>query len=345
MIKDNSQVCPRILIIEDDEDQRLLLCDALRVYYGDMDGDQISSVGTAGEALKMDLGEFDIVLEDYNLPDMSGEELLKRILGRCDIPVIVVTSENLPTTAAQAIRVGAQDYVVKLGDYLFALPVLIDKNIRQHQVRRENVRLQQELEAMLSELRDKNDQLEDSMQKVQKMAATDHLTGLSNRRRFNELLERSFNEAVRYGFDLTCCMCDLDHYKHFNDTLGHQLGDELLIVTADVIRSSLRGSDMAARYGGDEFILLLPHTTVERGLAVGERIRRRLMLGSRKFATTEQAVTMSIGLSSLQTDHPQNADALVAMADRALYMAKEHGKDQIVAYGRSGATLEHSAGK
>ena len=181
---------------------------------------------------------------------------------------------------------------------------------------------------------DRTRELRDSLARLKTMADTDHLTGLANRRCFAALLERYFSEACRYGFDLTCCMCDLDHYKQLNDTLGHQVGDKLLLAAADVIRATLRSSDIAARYGGDEFVLLLPHTSVARGLAVAQRIRRELISPEFSSEGAGCVVTMSIGISSISADHPANADTLVAMADRALYLAKDLGKDQIVTFDR-----------
>jgi diguanylate cyclase (GGDEF)-like protein len=222
--------------------------------------------------------------------------------------------------------------VVKLGDYLFSIPVLVDKNIRQHHVKKDNERLQEEHQAMLSELRVKNTQLEETLEQVKTMAITDHLTGLANRRHFAELLEKHFSQACRYGFDLTCCMCDLDDYKQINDTLGHQIGDQVLVITADVIRSSLRSSDVAARYGGDEFVLLLPHTSVDRGLAAGERIRQQLATDSGRMPSLGRIVTLSVGVASLEADHPANPDALLSMADRALYVAKGRPDTPVMAF-------------
>ena len=174
------------------------------------------------------------------------------------------------------------------------------------------------------------------------MADTDPLTGLANRRRFAELLERYHSEAIRYGQDLTCCMCDLDHFKRLNDTLGHQLGDKVLVLTAEVIRESIRTSDVAARYGGDEFVILLPHTSIGRGLAVGERIRQEMVAHSRRDNELNRVVTMSVGVASLAADHPSNGEGLVRTADRALYVAKDRGKDRLIAHSHISAPAEQS---
>jgi len=313
---------PRILIVEDDDDQRQLICEALSVYYGDPECRNIVGVATAGECLAMNLESFDVVLQDFHLPDMPGLALLEKILQRVDLPVILVTGDNNCSVAAEAIRRGALDYVVKLGDYLFGIPVVVDKNIRLHQMKKENKRLQGELETMLKELQLKNAQLQESLEKLRTMATTDSLTGLANRRHFAEVLERSFSEAGRYGFDLTCCMCDLDDYKDINDTLGHLFGDRILEITAGVIRSSLRGSDIAARYGGDEFVLLLPHTSLDRALAVAQRIQEQLNLETSRCDGLRQGVTLSVGVASLTSDRPETSEALLTMADRALYAAK-----------------------
>lgn len=328
---ENSIKQPRILVVEDDPDTRDLVREVLTMHFGQGEGTNIVTAGSGAEALAQDIPSFDIILTDFNLPDATGLELLPEYLKRADVPVVFVTSENVSSTAAEAIRLGAQDYMIKLGDYLFAIPVVIEKNLRQHAMRLENRRLQQQRQQMLEELRIKNAQLEDSLIKMQRMAATDHLTGLANRRHFGELLERYHTDAMRYRFDLTCCMCDLDHYKKINDTLGHQVGDKLLIMTADVIRSSLRQTDLAARYGGDEFVLLLPHTSLDQAMTVAERIRIEVARQASTLPSSGHVVTMSMGIASLAADHPSNADSLVAMADRALYMAKDAGKNQIIA--------------
>lgn len=323
---------PKILIVEDDDDQRDLLCEALSVYYDDPQRRNIAAVGSGAECLAAKLESFDVILLDYHLRDMPGLTLLEKTLARADLPVIFVTSENNCTAMAEAIRRGAMDYVVKLGDYLFTIPVLVDKNIRQHHMKKENERFQQERQAMLSELRVKNTQLQETLEQVKTMAITDHLTGLANRRHFAELLDKHFSQACRYGFDLTCCMCDLDDYKRINDTLGHQLGDQVLVIAAEVIRSSLRSSDVAARYGGDEFVLLLPHTSMERGLAAGERIRQQLATESARKDGLGRIVTMSVGVASLEANRPANPDALLSMADRALYVAKESPNTRVMAF-------------
>ena len=148
-MKDKDNSCPRILLVEDDADQRMLVSEALSIHYGEENSGNIVAVASAEECLAQDLSAFDIVLQDYHLPDMSGQDLLAAILARVDIPVIFVTGENDSGTAAEAIKRGAQDYVVKLGDYIFALPVVIDKNISQHRIKKDNKRLHRELHQQL----------------------------------------------------------------------------------------------------------------------------------------------------------------------------------------------------
>jgi diguanylate cyclase (GGDEF)-like protein len=331
---------PRILIVDNDPDQRALIGEALGFYYGENPRDQLVSVDSAEACLAQDLKSFDVILLEDHLPDMGGLALLEQILARADVPVVFVTSENNSAKAVEAIQHGAQDYIVKLGDYLFALPAVVRKSIAQHRIRVEKETLQQRLEDTCEELRIKNFQLEESLDKLREMADTDHLTGLLNRRSFADALGRSFSEAMRYGFDLSCCMCDLDHYKQLNDTLGHQVGDEVLILAAKVIMDELRTSDVAARYGGDEMVLLLPHTPLDQALHVAQRIRQELSEQSQAHPRLKHAVTMSIGIASLEVDRPTSADALVSMADRALYLAKGLGKDRIVTFGRAHGTLQ-----
>lgn len=333
-----SSAGPRVLIVEDDPDQRELICEALRIHFADRRDAEFVGVGTGADCLEQRLCDFDVILLDYNLPDTSGIDLLEQITGLCDVPVVFVTGNSDISAAAQAIRKGAQDYIVKLGDYLFGLPIVVEKNIRLHALKQENASLQAKLTATLEKMRLKNIALEQSMQKLQTMAATDHLTGLSNRRVFAEILDHCYNEAARYKFDLACLMGDLDYYKAINDTLGHQVGDKILVATADVIRSNLRTSDHAARYGGDEFVILLPHTSIEKAIKVSKRICRQMVPATSQHTRTSTGITLSIGVSSMKMDQPASADAMVTMADRALYVAKDRGKNRIVVFSEIGST-------
>jgi len=342
-MNDSRRPCFRVLIVEDDPDQLSLLRETLKIHYGPSIANGIVGVGTGRECLAQDLASFDVVLLDYNLPDVHGTKLLEMILGIANVPVIFVTGENDSVLAAEAITAGAEDYVVKLGDYLFAIPVVIEKSLSQHRIKLENERLRAQLELMLEELKVKNTQLEESLGKLRTMAATDHLTGLSNRRRFSEDLEHQFGAAVRYGHDLTCCMCDLDGYKQLNDSLGHQLGDEVLVATAEAIRKVFRSSDMAARYGGDEFVILLPNTSCAEALPVVHRLRQQVSEQIGKSIESVERVTISVGIASVRGDEPASADALVSMADRALYAAKAAGRDRVVVHGELPQTAGQEA--
>jgi diguanylate cyclase (GGDEF)-like protein len=317
----------KLLIIEDDADQRELMREILEDHFG---RGTVVGVGSRAQAMDQDLGAFDLILADYNLPDSNGLELIDAIKRQCATPVIMVTGENVGQIAAQAIRKGATDYVVKVGDYLFTIPLVVEKNLTVAKLTRENELLRQELEETLWELRDKNTQLQESLQRLEQMAATDPLTGLYNRRHFSRVLDQLFAEANRYENDLSCVMVDLDGYKALNDAYGHQIGDQLLVVAAKAVSANLRRMDVAARYGGDEFVLLLPRADAREASLVAGRIRDEFVKVSSQVLHRDQGVTMSMGIGSLRTNRPPHADQLVALADAALYRAKEAGRDRII---------------
>ncbi|HSI34422.1 MAG: diguanylate cyclase [Phycisphaerae bacterium] len=316
----------RLLIIEDDTDQRELIRETLDDYFGP---GTCTGVGCLKDALAKDLGAFDLILSDYNLPDSSSMQLVEQIRFRCDTPVILVTGENACHLAAEAIRKGATDYIVKMGDYLFTIPLVVEKNLAVAKIKRENEELRLEVEFALAQVKEKNAQLEASLKKVEEMAATDALTGLYNRRHFGKALEQSFAEAMRYEKDLSCVMIDLDGYKKFNDTHGHQMGDQLLVLAGKVITANKRAMDVAARYGGDEFVLLLPHASGEEAQAVAQRIREEFVTSGAGLLNRPTGVTMSIGIGSLRANRPAHGDQLVALADAALYCAKDAGRNRI----------------
>jgi two-component system cell cycle response regulator len=332
----------RILIIEDDDDQRELMRETLEDHFG---SGTVVGVGRAAAALGQDLTSFDLILSDYNLPDATGMELLEQIKARTSTPVIMVTGENVGRMATDAIRRGATDYVVKFGDYLFTIPLVVEKNLTVAKVKRENELLRAELERALREVRDKNDQLERSLTRVEEMAATDPLTGLYNRRHFGKVLEQLFAESQRYEQDLSCVMIDLDGFKQINDVYhNHAVGDQILTVAARIINANLRKADVAARYGGDEFILLLPHASAEESASVVQRIREEYRQASSIILRRNEGATMSVGVGSKRIDDPASPEQLVAAADAALYQAKNAGRNRIVMSGRNGKPVTYTAG-
>jgi len=317
----------RLLVIEDDSEQLDLLRHTLESHFG---RGIVTGAASVTEALTYDVQEFDLILADHNLPDGSGMDLIERVKARCSTPVILVTGDNVAQTAAEAIRRGATDYVVKVGDYLFTIPLVIEKNLTIAKIKRENESLRGELELTLKELRKKNQQLEESLLRVEEVAATDPLTRLYNRRHFGRMLEQLFAEAQRYDSELACVMIDLDGYKVLNDTFGHQIGDQLLILTSKAISSNLRRMDVAARYGGDEFVLLLPRAATHEAAAVVSRVRDDFFYSSASLLRRHAGVTMSIGVAGLRGAPIVNTDQLIARADAALYRAKADGRNRIV---------------
>jgi diguanylate cyclase (GGDEF)-like protein len=179
--------------------------------------------------------------------------------------------------------------------------------------------------------------LEEANKLLRDMASRDSLTGLYNRRHFNDLLAQLFAESVRYNTDLTCMMIDLDNFKAVNDSLGHQTGDHLLQITADCIRGSIRESDVAIRFGGDEFAVLLPQTSPIDARNSAERILINFRQHLTRHMPEATITSLSIGLVSREGDLPNTASELVTLADEALYQAKAAGKNRITVASASAA--------
>ncbi len=303
----------KLLIVEDDPDQRELIREVVEERFG---VGTVVGVDSRKDAVVQDLASFDLILCDYNLPDANGIELLGEIRSRCSTPVIMVTGENVGHIAASAIRAGATDYVVKVGDYLFTIPLVIEKNLAVAKIIKEKETLRR--------------QLEESNAQLEQMAATDPLTGLYNRRHFGRVLDQLFAENQRYAKDLSCVMIDLDGYKQLNDAYGHQVGDQLLVMAGKVIAANMRRMDVAARYGGDEFVLLIPHATGEEAAHVADRIRHEYRQASAALLRKEHGgVSMSIGVASSRHVGASSGEQLLARADAALYESKEAGRDRV----------------
>ncbi len=172
-------------------------------------------------------------------------------------------------------------------------------------------------------------ELEKANKQLAETAARDSLTGLYNRRHFGNLLNQLFAEAVRYGTGLSCMMMDLDNFKRVNDSLGHQVGDQLLQLAAQAIRETVRESDVAVRYGGDEFVVLLPQTSPTEARASAQRLLENFQSAIAARLPEASIATLSVGISSREGTESGNPIDLVNMADEALYLAKAGGKNRI----------------
>jgi len=189
----------------------------------------------------------------------------------------------------------------------------------------------EELRRTKQSIEEINLSLQHAFEREQLTSRTDELTGVFNRRFFFEILEYEYMASLRYERQLALVMFDVDDLKQTNDTYGHQAGDELLKQTAQIFRAHLRESDVFARYGGDEFVILVPSSNEQEALALMERVHRGLKNAHIQMGAQNVEITISVGIATLQPNI-ENADQLVSCADRALYSAKRNGKNCIVVY-------------
>lgn len=171
-------------------------------------------------------------------------------------------------------------------------------------------------------------------EEVRRLSVTDPLTGLSNRRALIGRHEEEFRRSIRYRTPLSMAVCDLDDFKKLNDKYGHQAGDVVLRGVSEILRQSVREVDLAGRWGGEEMALLFPNTDLDGALAACERIREQIAAFRTTFQGMELRTTLSIGVATLNPDImcPRSSEAMVGLADRAMYIAKEAGKNRVASF-------------
>ncbi|MBI5508254.1 MAG: diguanylate cyclase [Deltaproteobacteria bacterium] len=322
----NAAARVRVLMVEDDLDAAMLATDALSTAPQAFD---VVHVTTGEAALAKDLKTFDVVALDYRLPDIRGLELLEKILGRVEIPVVMVTGENDLELATAAIEAGAYDYVVKVGAYHSTLPVVLQKSLKNFRIEMERRRLNDELSTYVRRVEEQNSQLEAALEKIKILSVTDPLTGVLNRRQLNTTLALRFHEAQRYELPLAVIMLDVDNFKTINDRVGHVAGDQALVAVAAVLRETTRQVDFVGRYGGDEFVVGLPHTPADQAAAVAERIRTTVI--ERTAAGAQEPLTVSLGIACSTEGRFASSTDLVSAADSNLLEAKRGGRNRLVA--------------
>ena len=274
-------------------------------------GHSVQEAADGTEALNLiEKGAFDLLITDLAMPGLDGFAVLSAVRERSlNTEVIILTGAgaNDMNSAIRALRLGAHDYLTKPPSSSEQILLTVERAIEKKRLREDNARLLRELE---------------------ELSRTDALTACRNRRSFDEVFPREVARAHRYDFPLALVMLDLDHFKKVNDTYGHPGGDEVLRAFAGLASRVFREADMLYRYGGEEFVAVLPHTTALGARQAAERLRRDLRNLPIRVAASTVTVTCSIGVAELEAGDG-DGQPLMERADQALYAAKAAGRDRI----------------
>lgn len=298
-----------ILIIDDSGSERAGLRKVLEGC-GQFERILEAADGLAGLRLLL-ASDVDIVLCDLEIPGLDGEKLLRAKTCRArdaEVPFVFLTANRNLDRHARLLREGASDTITKPfhpADLLARLQLHLKVRRLQHELLQKNAVLE-------------------------RLSTTDAVTGLRTRRFINEVLSVEFLRAVRYRTPLTVLMADLDHFKSVNDRFGHPAGDGVLAGVGEILGATLRASDIAGRYGGEEFLVLLPQTELEGGIATAQRFREAVE--AHRFDTREGEriqVTVSVGAASHDEARHRTPAELVMAADDALYRAKKEGRNRV----------------
>ena len=255
-----------------------------------------------------------VVVTDLNMPRLDGLGLLAALRRREQPPEVIVltgTRASDVEAAVQALRLGAHDYISKTPASLDAVALAVERAVEKWRLRTENARLLGDLH---------------------RLSLTDGLTGVGNRRAFDEALRQEIARARRVGCDLALAILDIDHFKRVNDTMGHQAGDLALVDFVGRVSSVARGADRLFRYGGEEFALLLSDTDLSGALALGRRIVEAVAREPLRSGHQPAVVTCSVGVAELGASDDTLGAELVERSDAALYAAKEAGRNRAIAF-------------
>ena len=306
----------KILVIEDSKISLKILCDNIQK----MDLTPIPcETGTLGVDLFLKERP-DLVLLDIIMPDIDGYEVARQIRqletpGEWT-PIIFLSSLDKDKDIEAGIAAGGDDYLLKpISEIVLAAKIRAMQRIIQ--MRQSLVVLTRKLDAANQELK--------------RLTSLDGLTGIANRRHFDSVLLREWRRAMRMGEELSVLMCDIDFFKQYNDTYGHQNGDECLRQIAQTLTHAMdRGGDLVARYGGEEFIAVLPGTSLSGASFVAEQMRKAIsQLNIAHPGTPFSQVTASFGVASGVAMPETDPQDLVGAADLALYKAKHRGRNRV----------------
>jgi two-component system cell cycle response regulator len=298
----------KILVCDDDPAD----CKLVRAYlHGTTDREIVLlEAGSMDEIQNaLDRGRIDLVLMDIQMPGKSGMEWLAEMVEKQTAPVVMLTGSGSEEMAVQSIQDGAFGYLPKSSLSREKLEKTMDAGLQKWRRMRQGKADQEELE---------------------RLANVDALTGLDNRRAILRRLDEQIKHANRYKEELSLVMVDMDYFKVVNDQYGHITGDRVLAGVATLIRQNIRDADAAGRYGGEEFIVVLPKNDLSSALHAAERIRKVIEAAEMKdFAGSAFRITASQGVASHKPG--EGVESLISRADNALYEAKANGRNRVEA--------------
>ncbi|HXQ76913.1 MAG TPA: diguanylate cyclase [Gemmatimonadaceae bacterium] len=310
---------PRILVVDDHEDNIELLRARLEARGYHVDG------APDGQAAleQVDRSVPDLILLDVMMPKMDGMEVARRLKARMAnkelpfIPIIMQTALDTTEHKVEGLGAGAIDYITKPINFA-ELEARVSSQLHVK-------KLQSELEARDKELSELND-------KLRQISLTDGLTEVENRRSLEERLHDMWQHSVRLHEPIALVMCDIDKFKAVNDEYGHQAGDAVLKQFAKVLKDEAREIDRVGRYGGEEFLLILPGTVLDAAVTFAERLREKVAEHTFTYSGGTLRRTMSCGVAA--SPHPlvKDQEGLLRASDEALYVAKETGRNRVIRF-------------
>jgi two-component system cell cycle response regulator len=327
-----------VVLAEDDTPTRALLAHQLeRAGYrviGCADGKQaLNAIRRVGSG---------VLIADWSIPQMDGLALCRAIRQMQQVELlgivyfILLTARNEKSDVVRGLEAGADDYLTK--------PYHWEELLARLRVGGRILGLQDELIRRQTEVHKVNTQMAALNAQLEKAANTDALTEMANRRHVFERLSELWSLAERHNHPTACIMLDVDHFKRVNDTYGHATGDEVLKTVARIIAEQVRRYDVCGRFGGEEFIIICPETTVEDAGKLAERVRAAIEAHPVAVENASIAVRLSAGVAARRPDDAK-PDSMIAEADAMLYHAKQNGRNQVWVADGKGQGHALSAGR
>ncbi|MBC7217619.1 MAG: diguanylate cyclase [Candidatus Caldatribacterium sp.] len=312
----DSKEAGKVIVVDDSTFIRYLVRDIL-----EKEGFSVVTLEDGGSLLAcQDLEDADAVLLDIVLPDTDGFTLCRKLRMHPEfvhLPVIFLTALETQDARVKSFEVGGNDYLVKP-----IHPQELLARVRTH------VRLRR----YVKELEEKTKKLEELATELERLAFFDPLTGIPNRRAFDQRLNEMEANYLRYKTPYALIVIDIDHFKLYNDAFGHHKGDELLRLLAGLFSASIRGGDFVARFGGEEFVVLCFGANEEGAKKIAERLREEVEERSFPHPQSPTARVVTISCGACGRENATSATTLFTYADRALYFAKQTGRNRVCAF-------------